>query len=270
MSKSRKHTARNILVVSLLIVAQAEGQQSSLLDPSLEDALRHLQANRDSYIKTVPDFFCDEHVVSESKESKLIRSTTDSIFRLQRTSSDRIHWFLMESREIKSVNGIPTKRQNFFGPTVFSGAFSSAAFVVSLDFARCYTYRLSPNQTLYNQPATVIEYSSKPPDSDNTSCLEHERHNGYVWFAPQTFQLLRVEMEVPDHKLYPGYNTTSEWKWSIDYAPVSFDERTFWLPKRITSRAISESEDGKGEWSFTADYSNYHKLTVSSHIVPTQ
>lgn len=245
------------------------GQQPAAVDLALKGALRHLQANRDAYLQTVPDFFCDEHIVSYSREmQKPFRSTTDSIFRLKRSSSDTARSPLLESREIKSVDGIPTKRLNLSGPTIFSGAFSSAVSVVSVDSAPCYDYRLIPNQKLYNQPATVIEFSSRPLDSSHTSCLEHEINRGHVWFDPQTFELLRLEMEIPDHQLYPGYTTTSQWRWAIDYAPASFDEKNFWLPRQISSSATAE--DGMGEWSFTATYSNCHKLTVSSHIVPVR
>jgi uncharacterized heparinase superfamily protein len=37
------------------------------------------------------------------------------------------------------------------------------------------------------------------------------------------------------------------------------------MPRTITSRA--DANDASGTWLFTATYSNYHKLNVSSRII---
>ncbi len=51
----------------------------------------------------------------------------------------------------------------------------------------------------------------------------------------------------------------------LDYLPVFFDNRPFWLPKTITSRI--DSDDDLATWYFVTNYINYHKLTVNSRII---
>jgi uncharacterized heparinase superfamily protein len=74
---------------------------------------------------------------------------------------------------------------------------------------------------------------------------------------------MRVEMTVPNH--LDNNRRRVLWIWSVDFAPVTFDNRQFWMPRTITSNA--EANDGSGFWTFTATYSNYHKLNVSSRII---
>jgi hypothetical protein len=37
------------------------------------------------------------------------------------------------------------------------------------------------------------------------------------------------------------------------------------MPKAIVSKAVAN--DASATWEFNANYSNYHKLTVTSHII---
>jgi hypothetical protein len=95
------------------------------------------------------------------------------------------------------------------------------------------------------------------------SCPGPEKQSGKAWIDPVNFHLLRVEMVIPNHK--DNHGIRELWTWAVDYAPVAFDSRQFWMPKTITSRA--EANDGSAIWSFVATYSNYHKLTVNSRII---
>ena len=72
-----------------------------------------------------------------------------------------------------------------------------------------------------------------------------------------------VEASIPDHEITPG--VIGLWTWSIDYAPVVLDRKIFWMPKTVQSHAVAD--DRRAAWSFTATYTNYHKLEVNSHII---
>ena len=75
------------------------------------------------------------------------RFTLDSIFRLKRVSSDGKTADLVESREIKYVNGhAAAKNQSLTGPAILIGAFSRAPNVLSPQLKDCYDYRLLPNK----------------------------------------------------------------------------------------------------------------------------
>ena len=87
-------------------------------------------------------------------------------------------------------------------------------------------------------------------------------------------QITRMELMTPHHIIIPGdemgYGAiVGEWALSVDYAPVVLDGKSFWMPAKITSRTAS----GRGtfhpiEWTFNANYRNFHKLEVRSRIVP--
>jgi hypothetical protein len=260
-------TVRSRLVIVVLLaslVATCTAQQPTATPP-LQDILLHLQENLWDYMGNVPNFFADEHVVSVMKQegARDVKTTTDSVFRLRRSVAiGEAHTFT-ETREIKTVNKKAAKGSDIQGPTIFSGAFSTAVSVVSLEMSRCFDYTIEPMGQLNNAPAIVIDYAINPDVLNDQSCPGPEKQSGKAWIDPVNFHPLRVEMVIPNHKDNHGIRVL--WRWSVDYAPVTFDSRQFWMPKTITSNA--EANDGSAIWSFVATYSNYHKLTVNSRII---
>jgi hypothetical protein len=75
-----------------------------------------------------------------------------------------------------------------------------------------------------------------------------------------------MELIVPYHAILPALYGV--WRISIDYVPVLFSGQTFWMPSIITSRATPADADNPTVWSFNAHYTDYHKLEVTSHILP--
>lgn len=236
-------------------------QQSVSL--SVPEILDRLQANVSTYLTSVPSFFCDERVDSnifQPMDTK-VTTTTDSIFRIRRTNEGDTTK-LVESREIKAVNHKPPKSDTITGPAVFRGAFTNGVRIVSSDFASCFTFDRVANEKLGGKAAIVLSYAGTTESLLERACPEVRQ--GRVFIDPATFHLLRVEARIPNHEI--TRNNFGLWTWSIDYAPVQLDGKTFWMPKTIESEAIPN--DRLVAWSFVARYSNYHKLEVTSRIVP--
>jgi hypothetical protein len=234
--------------------------------PSLHEILLHLQQNLSDYLANVPSFFCDEHVISDinlPNRKRIFRTTTDSTFSLRRSAMAGKPNALSESREVKRVNGAPAIGGNIQGPAIFTGAFSGALSVVSIEMSRCYDYALEPMGQLDTVPVIAISYVTKPKAGSNPFCPGPEKESGRAWIDPVTFHLLRVEMRTPNHKMDP--TTAAMWTWAVDYAPITFDNKLFWMPKTISTRA--RANDIPVVWSFCASYGNYHKLNVTSHII---
>lgn len=244
--------------------AQQAPPASSAAQPSLQDILLRLQENAWEYLANVPDFFVDEHVVSVYKQegARDSKTTTDSVFRLVRSKGIGDAHTFTESRDVKLVNGKPAKGEDLHGPTIFTGGFSSGLTVVSLEMARCYDYTLEPPALLDKSPAIVINYASKTDVVAEDGCPAGKQ-SGRAWIDPATFHPLRIEMTTPNYKDNNGHRVL--WTWTVDYAPTTIDNKQFWMPKTITSRA--DANDASGTWLFTATYSNYHKLNVTSHII---
>ncbi|RZU41633.1 hypothetical protein [Edaphobacter modestus] len=263
------HVLRVVLLTSFLPpMAAAQSlvaPDTPAPQPSLPDILLRLQENMWDYLSSVPNFFCDERVVSTMKQpdTRETKTTSESVFRLVRSKTIGEAPSFSETREVRTVNRHAAKGDEIHGPAIFSGAFSTASGVVSLEMARCFNYILEPMGQLNKAPAIVIDYTINPDVLHDNSCPGPEKQSGRAWIDPTSFRPLRVEMVIPNHIDNNGRPTL--WTWAVDYAPVVFDSKQFWMPRTITSNAVSN--DAFAEWSFTASYSNYHKLTVSSHII---
>ena len=121
-------------------------------------------------------------------------------------------------------------------------------------------------------------FASLPFSERPTNCLLQEDGSGRVFVDPATMQIKRMELTAPHHTVFPGGKTANGfnippiigvWDISVDYSPVLLGGQSFWLPATITSRATSSSGvPSKTVWSFLATYRNYHKLEVTSRILP--
>ena len=265
--------------------SQAHTQQPTQQQPTLDQVLTRVHENFEAYLVSVPNLFADEHLVSsfsardEQSGRAGTNSTIDSVFRLKRSDDDDdTPIILVESRQIKSVDHRPpAPDQSLTGPVILANAFSAAASFLSPDLERCYDYRLQPSRRLNNATALVIEYALKPSLPAGTRCPVFEENKGRAFIDPVSMQIVRLEQKRPHHELTSGApgswnevtpGTLGTWSWSIDYAPVSISNKSFWLPKTISS-STSTNTGRLINWSFVATYSNYHLLTVTSTILPT-
>ena len=129
----RAMTSRKFAIISLLaflgLSSALVAQQAKL--PTLDEILERLEANLHHYDSSLPSLFCDEHVLSQVGAGRHDQKTvTDSVFRLKRTENSNHTTTLVESREIKKVNGKPPASQDMRGPSLLSGAFGGASLAV--------------------------------------------------------------------------------------------------------------------------------------------
>jgi hypothetical protein len=243
--------------------------------PTLEDILGRLEANLNHYDTSVPSLFCDEHVVSSQMAPKeRDQSTiTDSVFRLKRTSGPDHRTTLAESREIRSIDGKPATSQNMDGPTLLSGAFEGGLDVVSLNQTACMNYELQPINRRRPTEPYVVRFSTIASPRNPADCLLQEKSKGRVFIDPATMQVTHLELNTPRHTIVRGDSFTSpvvgKRVITVDYAPVMLGGETFWMPSSINMRVVS----GAGTfhmvvWSYQATYRNYHKMEVTSRILP--
>jgi len=262
----------------------------SASDPAIDELLLRVWENYTAYLSSIPNVFADEHVVSNltsasynspskqgvhaSEMASTIDSTTDSIFRLKRFSADGKTAELVESREVKYVNGhVAAKGQSLTGPAILLGAFSRAPNILSPELKGCYDYRLIPSMRhkpgeallfLHND-VRVLEYTLRSPLPAGAQCPVSEETTGRAFIDSSSMQIVRLEQQRPRHDEGSGHPVA--WSWSIDYARVVMDGKRFWLPKTISSKS-SSLDGGRFKWSFLATYGNYHLMTVTSTILP--
>ncbi len=255
-----------------IAVSPAGAQQTR--PPTLEEILTRLESNLTHYDQAVPSFFCDEHAVSTVEPGLRNQNTvTDSVFRLKRVGHRDHSSTLDESREVKTVNGKPATSEEMGGPSTISGAFEGGLAVVSLSQRACMRYTLERGNAKKLPASYVVRFATELTPENTADCLLQEKSQGRVLIDPATLQITHLELTTPRHTIIPASYYESavvgERVLSVDYAPVGLDGQTFWMPAAITSRNTS----GKGTfhsmvWSFKATYRNFHKLEVTSRIVP--
>jgi len=259
-------------------------------DPAADELVLRVWDNYVEYLSSIPNVFADEHVVSSltsasytspskqgvhaSEMASTIDSTADSIFRLKRFSADGKTADLIESREVKYVNGhAAAKDQSLTGPAILIGAFSRAPNILSPELKDCYDFRLLPNMRhkpgeallFLHANVLVLEYTLKSPLPTGGQCPASEQTIGRAFIDPSSMQIVRLEQQRPRHD--EGSGRPVAWSWSIDYARVIMGGKHFWLPKTISSKS-SSLDGGRFKWSFLATYGNYHLMAVTSTILP--
>jgi len=267
-----------LFLATILAMHSACAQPPELPEPpTLDNILQQLEDNLHHYDTHVPSFFCDEHVVSQvTPGSHTSDTVTDSTFRLKRTLNLDHSITFTESRDVKTVNGHPAGGGDISGPAILSGAFSGGLAIVSNSQKACMSYKLRPIRPNHPRDPYIVEFSTIATRVQPSPCLLQEDGSGRVFIDPATMQIKRMELIAPNHSLFfTGKTATGAnippvigtWSISIDYAPIQLGGQDFWLPTIIASSMTGHTV--RTIWSFDAHYSNYHKLEVTSRIVPT-
>jgi hypothetical protein len=270
---SRASTTAVSLIASLGLSSALCAQQPN--PPTLHEILERLEANLHRYDARVPSLYCDEHVVSSRVEpgERDQNTTTDSIFRLKRRPGPAYTTTLAESREIQQVDGKPAASQQMDGPTMLTGVFEGGLAVVSLNQASCMNYQLQRIST--NRPAQpyIVRFETVLTPQNSAGCLLQENSKGRAFIDPASIEITHLEITTPRHIIIKGSAFTAPMigkrDLTVDYSSVLLGGETFWMPSTITMRSVS----GVGTfhmnaWSFHATYRNYHKLEVTSRILP--
>ena len=266
-------TAAVLLIAFLGLSPGLSGQQTRT--PTLDEILARLETNLNHYDHRLPSLYCDEQIHSsqEVPDERDQNTTTDSIFRVKRVTRRDHTTALDESREIQYVNGKPATSQNFDGPTLLSGAFEGGFAVVSLNQRTCMSYTLQRINRDRPTESYVVRFATVLTRENTADCLLQENSKGRVFIDPASMQITRLEITTPRHTIIPGSSNEppviGRRDLTIDYASVLLGGETFWMPSTIAMR----SSNGAGTfharvWSFRATYRNYHRLEVTSRIVP--
>ena len=243
---------------------------------SLDDLLLRLEENLKYYDNHLPAFFCDEHAISRMTPGPQDRNTiTDSTFRLKRLPNGDNTESLVESRDIKTVDGKPAQGESLTGPALLTGAFSGGPAIISQRQSACLQFALRPIHLDQPRDPYIIEYATVPVSQRPANCVLQEDGTGRGYIDSDTMQITRVEFTAPAHLIVPagkdakGRPTlplTGVWNVTIDYASVVLSGQTFQVPSTIVGILTAN----RTTWTFEAHYSNFHKLEVTSRILPAE
>ena len=275
------------LRVTILANAQVESnnpQQHDNSNLTLDTLLDRLESNILDYRQSVPDLFCTERAQSErktggqtsgpdfatpggalpSERTPLVefRQRSESSFRLRRTTELGATGLFEESRVVRSVNGKQPTRgtDNLSAPAILYGIFSNGLNILSRQGRACFGFRFRDAR---KNKQIVVDFADLPIGERVAGCPPFEKTSGRIFVDSVSMHVIRIEKRTPDHELVPG--VFGQWEWTEEYAPVTLLNRTFWMPKSIRSRSVSDS--GNFRWTFDATYSDYHLFHAKSRIV---
>ncbi|ADV84662.1 hypothetical protein AciPR4_3913 [Terriglobus saanensis SP1PR4] len=278
---------RHLFLVLLAFVHVVAGAQTAP-DPTLDEVLARLDQNRIAYYQSVPNFFCNEHVVSEMDMGDtrgFMRTVTDSVFRLRRTVVKRVANF-EESRSVKAINGraLSGEEQKIQGPSILSGVFGSGLEAVSTPSEACFNYKLKTHRSHGELERIEVDFADLPKEERGPDCPQFEQVSGKATIDPVSMEVIRVERHIREHQLFPG--VLGPWTWSAEYGQVLLGDKLFWMPVKIRSKARQDTSaemsssgiarregsativgNGHTTWSFVATYTDFHRTQVSAHIV---
>ena len=116
----------------------------------------------------------------------------------------------------------------------------------------------------------VIRFSTT---QTTAACLLQEDSHGRVTIDPASMQIKRLELTTPDHTVVRGdaftTSVTGKRVITVDYAPILLGGETFWMPATIALHTTTGGGFHRLVWSFRATYRNYHKMEVTSRILPS-
>ena len=242
---------------------------SSKSTPGLDEILLRVQEHVKEFEYSLPDFVCNETITSKEIVRGHVAHKTiiDSIFSGTQNQDGGTQRPFTEARTITMVDGRPAaKDEQLKAPVFFGGGFSSildATF--SEKNAQYHNYKLMGTEKLNGRPALVIEFATK---KDQTELLFEflgrkfvSKDVGKAWLDPETLNVIRLERRYLNLPPLDGVLTVS-----VDYAKVEINGKAFCLP--VTVRAEQSQSDAKAPVSlqFIAEYSDYQKFNVSSHI----
>jgi len=234
--------------------------------PSLEETLRRLAENVQKFETTLPDFVCDERLTSRRivDGATKAETVTESLF-VGRQPNERRSIFV-EDREIQAVNGKPVaKGRRLKGPYFFLGGFSSLLDITfSEKWAPFHNYRVGEPETVAGKELLVVAFDTKDGQTEIKQTVEGKQlasqDTGKAWIDPGSMQVVRLERR--SLHLPPAVRSLAV---AVDYAPVTLDGKTFWMPKAMRAEQTTNSKSPT-QGVCLAEYGNYRKFDVSVGI----
>jgi hypothetical protein len=257
-----------LTLISLLSTATLCAQTRQPAPPKpitsqpVEDIVDQLVANASVYRNNLPSLTADEDIVSDLTILGIYHKHAEAraTFRAIRKSDDSS---LDESRQITILNGKPVKPDEHPTlPVVLYGGFGRFQdMFFSPQHRPCFNFVRAP---VTIAAPIQIDITLKPTAATIPGCESGLTGlTGIARIDPASGYLSHLERTIPPDIAVKFNHATFG---SVDSGPTQLGDRVFWLPIIVTGDVIENK--GKEKGRFTAYYSNYHRYTATSTILP--
>ncbi|MGA2250657.1 hypothetical protein [Terracidiphilus sp.] len=260
---------KRLTALALFLVASGlQSQQASQPASPLHALVDRLYAYADQYRTTLPSLSCNERIVSQevSFNGKVKRQVRleGTIRELRKTPPDPFDPF-SEQHRIAKVNGKLVRApggtldaEDLNLPFFIQGIFANLIGFHREELKDCFVYRASPvNDGRADEVQVEADRKAEPPAE---ACRAILAGTHYMVIADaETGRIVHSERTIPPDV---SEQNGEAYFASIDYAPVQFGDRIFWLPAKSSAHDATES----GEMESV--YSNCHRYASEVRIVP--
>jgi hypothetical protein len=228
----------------------------------VEDLVDQLVANASVYRATLPSLSADEDIISDLTILGIYTKHAEAhaTFRAIRKSEDTA---LDESRQITILNGKPVKPGEQVNlPTVLFGGFGRFQDMFFTPPHRpCFNFVLVPPTP---RAPIQINITLSTAAATRRGCeLGLQGLTGIARIDPASGYLIHLERTIPPDIAAKFNHATFG---AVDSGPTQVGDQIFWLPIIVTGDVAQNK--GKAKGRFTAHYSNYHRYTATSTILP--
>jgi hypothetical protein len=252
------------LIYSTALCAGAVAQNAPQV--TADSLVDQLIENAGAYRATLPSLAAHETILShDSRNLWLLKGAhyaqAEATMRVVRKTPDGP---LEESREITMLDGKPVSPdKQVILPTALNGGFWG---IIGSFFGGENRYCFNFVLASHPDPNTPYKLSiTLRPEAASLPHCPVKASGGMTavaLVADDTHQLIHLEWTLPADFA----EKTHHWPFaSVDLAPAKLDNETFWLPTAVTGRKGT----GKNNIEWIAHYSDYHRYTATSTIVPT-
>jgi hypothetical protein len=252
------------LLYAAILCTQAVAQSAphvtadSLVDQLIENAA--------AYRATVPSLTAHETILSHDSGQLLLLkgahyAQAEATMRVMRKAPDGP---LEESRQITMLDGKPVPPdKHVVLPTTLNGGFGGLSGVFfGGENRHCFTFVLAPHSAVDTPYKLAITLRPEAASLPHCPGKASEGMTATALVAADTHQLIHLDWTLPADFAVKSHH----WPFSsVDLAPTKLGNETFWLPTTVIARGGS----GKNQNEWIAHYSDYHRFTANSTIVPT-
>lgn len=220
--------------------------------PSVEKLVSQLYTYGQDYISKLPSLSCDEAITSQIVKKGKVQKEVRVQSTLREVRKPAPSNEFSETHHFISVNGAPTPSIPFF----VQGGFANALTFKRDHPSACLDYQL----TSQDDGKTVkLEMTAKPNNTDPACAQLADGYQETVLVDAASGKVKYVERSVSEKEYKRSHQIFFA---AIEYGPQKIGSDTLWLPTRMTAH------DPKDEGRMAVTYSNYHRYTASSTVLP--
>lgn len=235
-----------------LPVASVRAQQPL---PAVDQLISQLYTYGEQYIAKLPSLSCDEAITSQVIKNGKVQKEVRIQSSLREVRKNAASNEFSENHFFISVNGAPPSPKVSI-PFFVQGGFASALSFPRADRSACLSYQLASQD---NGKTLKLEMTAKPENTEQTCPKTPIGYREIVLVDAASGRVTYVERSVSEEESKRNHSVFFA---SMEYGPQVIGDETLWLPVRMAAH------DPKNEGRMVVAYSNYHRYTASSVVLP--